>query len=644
MEANDTTQGRYRKSFLRFMSFKNNTNYPETHTFTNKELLTITPTDVITYLRFMAYGSPIYEPGMKLIRRSTTIKTYKRDISHHMIHQQDKWNVATQSGDPTKSKEVYKLLAIMQAAEAKGTGKTSLARRALQLSEFEQMFKILQKTDCHLHSISYASYVKLQFHMIARLDDIAHIKYSIIDNNVRYPFFPKMTIEWSKNIKCEHQQETQLLMGANDSNFCVLLSLALHMELFASSPMGMNSEFIFGLHGQGETIPKTTKAAVYATLRKLFDSAEFKSEMPGLLGSHSTRKGASNYAQECGHPRCDCEMRGRWSGNDANKGSTPYFKKTVHFTDVKVASSLCIGGVVKYDYHTECMIDDEFIVTVVAPAIARKLPRPVAVTFGKALLWAICSNEHKLAIPTWLKERFYNGYKDHVGEICSSNPICKIRVEGVGHNNKVEFVDVMSNNTLDTTSAVPSGQFHASQMTALQSSMMQLQASIQIMSNQMEMMQKQASDNTKLIRGDVKKLSKQPFWQIKKPKNYSVSQVSNATQVETVGTTLAEKVAPAKLSARPSNLYELWAEWEFGLAGNKPAKSFNPAERGKCKFVYCRRKRAWDLMSSMVARGIEINDAIKRIYSAFGENRTTTQIIADIQSWKKKGGHPNLVL
>ena len=628
MDANNRTQGRYRKSFLRFMSFKNNTNYPSTHTFTNKELLNITPTDVITYLRFMAYGSPIYTPGMKLIRRSTTIKSYKRDISHHMPHQTDKWSPATSSGDPTKSKEVYKLLAIMQAAETKGEGKPSSARRALELDELRQLISLLHSSSCDMHAISYASYVKFQFHMIARLDDVAHVKFSTIEGNARYPSFPKITIEWSKNIKTENRKETQLILGADDPDFCVLLALATHIESSAACSNN-SSPFVFSLHGVGDSIPGTTKSAVYAALKTVFQSASFKAEREGLLGSHSLRKCASNYAQDCGHPRSDCEMRGRWTGDDGAKGSTPYFKKTVHFTDVKVASSLCIGGAIRYDFAPDCKIDNSFLVSVVTPNAASKLPRTVAETLGKALLWAIYDSGHSVKIPSWLSSKVKAKYNEIAGGVPTGNPIQKIRVEPVGHANKVEFIDMIGNNGV---SPMGSSAIQASQLSSIQSSIMQLQASMKLLSNQVEMVNENAVANTKKIFGELKKVRNQPFRAVGTTKTYHAP-------VPKPSPAVASKIVPiAALSQSPSNLRELWNEWEFGLFGNKAAKDFTPAERGKYKYKYCRRKRAWDLINKMTSKGMHVDDAIEKIYDALGRNRTITQLLDEILMWKKRVG------
>ena len=42
----------------------------------------------------------------------------------------------------------------------------------------------------------------------------------------------------------------------------------------------------------------------------------------------------------------------------------------------------------------------------------------------------------------------------------------------------------------------------------------------------------------------------------------------------------------SSLCKNPKKLNVLWDEWEFGVGGRKPAKSFNSIERGASKSVY----------------------------------------------------------
>jgi hypothetical protein len=57
------------------------------------------------------------------------------------------------------------------------------------------------------------------------------------------------------------------------------------------------------------------------------------------------------------------------------------------------------------------------------------------------------------------------------------------------------------------------------------------------------------------------------------------------------------------LSPTPRTLYILWQEYEFGIGGRRPARLFTPAERGKVKYSYYRRKVVWDVIASLVRAG-----------------------------------------
>jgi hypothetical protein len=64
---------------------------------------------------------------------------------------------------------------------------------------------------------------------------------------------------------------------------------------------------------------------------------------------------------------------------------------------------------------------------------------------------------------------------------------------------------------------------------------------------------------------------------------------------------LAANPSPmAKLSKTPKTLHNLWAEWTTGIGGNKAAKDFTPAERGRVRQEYSQRKVAWEKNSQLV--------------------------------------------
>ena len=82
-------------------------------------------------------------------------------------------------------------------------------------------------------------------------------------------------------------------------------------------------------------------------------------------------------------------------------------------------------------------------------------------------------------------------------------------------------------------------------------------------------------------------------------------------------------------------LHQLWDKYIKGIGNNKPAKDFTRLERGRHKFVYCRRKIVWDVVANLVCTGVPASEAIQQIYTAYGANKSVTTIINAIKKDKK---------
>ena len=104
------------------------------------------------------------------------------------------------------------------------------------------------------------------------------------------------------------------------------------------------------------------------------------------------------------------------------------------------------------------------------------------------------------------------------------------------------------------------------------------------------------------------------------------------------GANESQAVRPANLCKCPKNLYVLWAEFELGVGGNKPARLFTASERGKIKFKYCRRKIVWDVIDDLVKRGLSSDVAIDRIYAECGgPNAKVNDVIARLKQFRRHG-------
>jgi len=64
-----------------------------------------------------------------------------------------------------------------------------------------------------------------------------------------------------------------------------------------------------------------------------------------------------------------------------------------------------------------------------------------------------------------------------------------------------------------------------------------------------------------------------------------------------------------------------------GSGGRKAAREFTPAERGRVKHKYTRRKVVWETILRLMQAGLTSDNAIDRIYAVYGQELTVTEII-----------------
>ena len=97
-------------------------------------------------------------------------------------------------------------------------------------------------------------------------------------------------------------------------------------------------------------------------------------------------------------------------------------------------------------------------------------------------------------------------------------------------------------------------------------------------------------------------------------------------------------IARATLSKCPRTLYVLWQEYEFDLAGQKPAKHFTSDERGRNKFTYCLRKFFWTTVVNMIRQGYSHDTAIDKVYDTYEPRvgRSVTKILRAMRTDKTR--------
>lgn len=123
--------------------------------------------------------------------------------------------------------------------------------------------------------------------------------------------------------------------------------------------------------------------------------------------------------------------------------------------------------------------------------------------------------------------------------------------------------------------------------------------------------------------------------------------VRQTTRTTTHNETITEVIAApmpyeTTLSRNPRNLFVLWQEYMFGIAGRTAAREFSSIERGRVKFTYSLRKVFWEKVEGMTQRGYTFNTAIDEIYNIYDRSNSVTKILKKMRTDNKNGGHPQL--
>jgi hypothetical protein len=88
-----------------------------------------------------------------------------------------------------------------------------------------------------------------QFTLVGRGDDISHLKILDLHPHPIYDFAMKTKVSWSKNVSDERACPPQILLGAMDTTFCVLLNTGVYLVSWIAGGHANTSPFIFSADG-----------------------------------------------------------------------------------------------------------------------------------------------------------------------------------------------------------------------------------------------------------------------------------------------------------------------------------------------------------------------------------------------------------
>jgi Transcriptional activator of glycolytic enzymes len=642
---------RYKAILTAFFSFLHEKEYKKSHEFTDDELRDVTHKQVLDWFKFKCFGTinPIYDEKLKVKYRKASVLYWKKALSHFLSNEQ------------TRSEEMNQFTKYISLLQVRKKGKESKTVIPLKDAGFQHLIQTLKCYDEKDKKDGKSQYRALirqygipamlcyQFAMIGRLDDCTQALAENLECHDKFPTYAlKSKITWSKNVLDERDAPWQILLGSLLTVYCVFVNVGIWLEIQLENTPGVQmSPYIFSF-SQDFAIPSGGKKAssmASKMIGTIFRSDKFYEKV--LVGTHSIRKFAATYCRNNDISKDDVESRGRWK--DGRRVANRYEDPTLPYVDTKACFALCQGGACTYIPRPGC-ITQEFLCVNVVPGITRKFGANVAMVLGSAVMWTIFSS-HSDMVPAKIQARVIKAYNMLSNKLPDGeNPIEQRKLYIAGEGNSF---------TLASSSNDTQGQ--VTEMAAYEpigSGALRHFVSVTI-GQLTEVRQGHMTQLQRTFTTGMNRLSRQPHRFFQRAAVTTASTASHVTapvvtQPVVAHTETAQELdmdngdiayhaagLHATLSPAPRNLYALWQEYYFGIDGRKPAKDFSPKERGGArKVTYCRRKKFWLLVAHLIRSGSSADDACKKIYDAYGHEKTVTSILNSIAIDKSNGTLP----
>ena len=629
---------RYKATLSRFMSFKDKRHYDWTTSFSVEQLLAVTPDDVCDWMNTRAYGAAVPTEDMKpIFTRSTTLEFAKKAISCFMPRRNALWDPIRQEGNPTRSDPVNRLIKTIKRFEVRKEGVPSKAGRHIEYEEFLPLISLIHSNES-MQSSQYLllSVLPMQWHLIARIDDMMKLKFENIHFNHQYPGTLLCQMRWSKNISEEREAPVQIIVGSMDPKLCPLLNLAVFIE---HSVNVISSPFVYGNPSVGDRV-------VRRFLQKCFNSDSFHRLEDGNLGTHSLRKGAATYAGRAGVPKDYINRRGRWRTRKAIVDV--YIDNTLPYPDACVAAALA-GPCGPFFFVVKdgigC-VTASFLVDCIATSIKHVMGEAIAKTLALPLLWAALEPETSYEfqlLPTSMRQRIVSAFV-RIGGNPEVNPVRRVGFHVSGNGAQLQLIELVGDDGSDRDQSPTSrlsnrrtvDSVTQKEFAALQSQMFGLKRDVGNVINEVLRSRQDTHRDLQRIALSVRRIALQP---VARPGHQSLAISTNDEPSEDSHRTHQRT---ARLSKRPQDRFALWHEYEFGCAGQKPAKDFTARERGSNKYAYSRRKPLWDVVSNLVRAGFTSDAAIDKVYAVYGRRLPVSSILQALRVDRRNGGHPAL--
>lgn len=344
-------------------------------------------------------------------------------------------------------------------------------------------------------------------------------------------------------------------------------------------------------------------------------------------------------------------MRGRWK--NTRRIQDVYTDVNLPYVDARVASIMCRGGAIAYVLNEDSGISNDWLIDHIVPHMAAYgIDSHVCLVLARALLWALFDETQALRIPEPRRQQMMHAYNS-LGERnrvpAGENPVQRKALVIVGQDAEVviDFVDADINGN-DGGAAVASAR-NNQEVRLLSSHVLQLRHELV---EQRAMYERQLAVLRRRlgrIDNNIARIASRPARPLRRlpavadgPAQQGQQQPTSGEEeeetpaLETVEVAVRATTQLACLGKCPKTLNDLWHEYIFGLTGNKPAKDFTRAERGKVRFTYARRLVFWERCSEMIRMGYRTERAIDKIYTAYANcGSSVTKILNTMMQDRK---------
>jgi len=171
--------------------------------FSQERLAQITDQDFVWHFNCKAYGSasPDHD-ALPSLCRSSTLKFHKKAILYCMPQKRMVWDeMQSGEGNPTKSEHVNEMIKKVEKHEVQGMGVESQARHPIEWEEFIMLLNAAQIVFANRERtmLTILAVITIQWHFIARSNDIMQLTTRTLLPNLHYPFTLQLKMVHLKN-------------------------------------------------------------------------------------------------------------------------------------------------------------------------------------------------------------------------------------------------------------------------------------------------------------------------------------------------------------------------------------------------------------------------------------------------------------